>query len=142
MEWRWKKFSELTTEELYQVISLRERVFVVEQNCVYLDCDGSDPRARHLLGFENGKLLAYARAFGPGVKYPEASLGRVVTAPEARGKGLGRQLMEEILRRMGEGPVRISAQKYLQPFYESLGFAGAGEDYLEDRIPHVEMLKK
>jgi ElaA protein len=145
MEWNWKKFGDLSGAEIYEMIRLRERVFVVEQKCFYLDCDGLDPVAWHLFGREAGVLVAYARAFAPGIKYAEASCGRVAIAPEIRGRGLGRELMKEVLARMseefGEVPVRISAQSHLREFYASLGFQAVGEDYLEDGIPHLEMRK-
>jgi ElaA protein len=144
MKWIWKQFSELTTSELYQVIQLRERIFVVEQNCVYLDCDGNDPRAWHLLGFKDDELVAYLRAFQPGVKYDEASVGRVVTSSSARGTGVGRELMkvgiEKTKATFATSSIRISAQAYLEKFYASLGFQSVGEKYLEDNIPHIEMV--
>jgi ElaA protein len=147
--WQWSRFQDLAPEHLYEVVRLREVVFVVEQNCAYLDADGRDPAAWHLLGWrdEGGvrKLAAYARIFEPGIRYPEASVGRVVTAPEARGTGAGRQLMAEALRRLdglapGQ-PVRIAAQRYLESFYSSFGFRPASPPYEEDGIIHVDMLR-
>ncbi len=145
MTWLWKQFSELSAEQLYQAIQLREQVFVVEQKCVYLDCDDHDQSAWHLLGFQDAKLVAYLRAFGPaGYKYPEASFGRVVTSPVARGTGLGKQLtsmgIEKIQATFSCHAIRISAQSYLQKFYAGFGFQVIGDEYLEDNIPHVEML--
>ncbi len=146
MRWEIKKFSELTTTELYALLHLRSEVFVVEQHCPYLDMDFSDQKALHLMGYdENNRLAAYTRLFDKGIKFAEASIGRVVTAPFARGKGAGRELMEESLRQLyqqfGDQPVRIGAQQYLERFYGSLGFKTVSDTYMEDGIPHVEMLK-
>ncbi len=132
---------------LYEVLALRCRVFILEQDCAYLDPDGADPRCWHLCGRdEQGALQAYLRAVDPGVKYAEASIGRVITAPEVRGTGLGRALMQEGLARCtrqwpGE-TLRISAQSRLRRFYESLGFEAASDDYLEDGIPHMQMTRR
>ena len=142
--WRYEPFAKLTPHELYRIIALRQRVFVVEQTCPYLDTDGVDLASDHLWTGDP-EILAYLRVVPGGAKYDEPSLGRVVTAPEARGTGLGRALMIEGLARararFGEVPVRIGAQKYLFAFYESLGFVRASDDYVEDGIPHVEMLR-
>lgn len=143
MTWFWKTFAELSLIELYQIIQLRERVFVVEQNCVYLDCDGRDQSAWHLLGYREGQLVAYLRAFQPNPQSTEAVLGRVVTSPEARGGGLGKELtrrgIENIQSHFSNPEIRISAQAYLQKFYEGFGFKRVGEEYLEDNIPHIQM---
>ncbi|RAJ75149.1 ElaA protein [Chitinophaga dinghuensis] len=146
MRWEIKKFSDLTITELYALLHLRSEVFVVEQNCPYLDMDFADQKALHLMGYDaNNQLAAYTRLFDKGIKFAEASIGRVVTAPFARGKGAGRELMEESLRQLyqqfGEQPVRIGAQQYLEQFYGSLGFKTVSDTYMEDGIPHVEMLK-
>ena len=144
--WHWLRFGQLGVDDLYDALALRERVFVVEQNCPYQDADGLDRHAWHLLGRDDaGVLQAVLRVVDPGHKYTEPSIGRVVTAPEARGTGLGRALMIEGMQRCtaawpGQG-IRISAQAHLQGFYGSLGFCAAGEPYLEDDIPHVEMLR-
>lgn len=130
-------------------MELRQRVFVVEQNCVYLDADGSDATAEHLLGWRdaNGepKLVAYARIFAPGLKYTESSIGRVVTHPDARSSGTGRELMREAISRIDEngwGPaIRIAAQMYLERFYAGFGFRRITEPYTEDDIWHVDMLR-
>ena len=144
VQWQVKQFSELSPEELYQLLRLRSEVFVVEQNCPYLDADNADQQALHLLGHSPEGLAAYTRLFAPGTRYPMASIGRVVTAPFARGKGLGRLLMErsiaEAAERWGDVPVKISAQQHLQKFYASLGFIQTSEMYLEDNIPHIEMV--
>jgi ElaA protein len=143
--WTLKSFDELTPAELYAVLRLRSEVFVVEQHCVFLDMDDADAPCQHLMGWASGRLAAYARLVPPGVKYAEPSIGRVVTSPAMRAKGLGRALMEEALIRLyalyGQQPVRIGAQQYLTAFYGSLGFAQQGPMYLEDNIPHIEMVK-
>jgi ElaA protein len=147
--WQWSRFSELTPEDLYAVVRLREEVFIVEQQCAYPDADGRDPQAWHLLGWSNGEdgrgLVAYARIFEPGVRYSEGSIGRVVTAPRVRGTGLGRDLMAEALRRLeGLAPgqtVKIAAQRRLEKFYLDLGFRTVSAPYEEDGIIHVDMLR-
>lgn len=144
MQWIRKTYPELSTDELYDILQLRQMVFIIEQNCPYPDADGLDRSAYHLLGVENGKLLAYARIVFPGVKYREPSIGRVVAHPEARGKKIGRALMLQSIawaRELypGQGN-RISAQRYLEKFYQSVGYKTVSEPYLEDDIPHVEML--
>ncbi|MFB6455447.1 GNAT family N-acetyltransferase [Chitinophaga sp. Hz27] len=146
MRWEIKKFDELNTTELYAILHLRSEIFVVEQNCPYQDMDYSDQKALHLMGYdEQGRLAAYTRLFDKGIKFTEASIGRVITASFARGKGTGRALMEESIRQVyehfGMQPIRIGAQQYLEKFYGSLGFKTVSEMYLEDNIPHVEMLK-
>ncbi|MBS0026404.1 GNAT family N-acetyltransferase [Chitinophaga sp. 22321] len=146
MNWKIKSFEELTTAELYAILHLRSEVFVIEQNCAYQDLDYSDQKALHLMGTDDsGVLLAYTRIFGPGIKYTEASIGRVVTSPLVRGKGAGRELMErsiaELQQHYGKIPIKIGAQQYLQKFYGTLGFEQTSEMYLEDGIPHIEMLR-
>ena len=144
MVWRWKQFRDLSLDELYDVIRLRERVFVVEQNCVYLDCDGLDQSAWHLSGYQDGKLAAYLRVLPAGLKYNEISFGRVVTAPEVRKSGCGKELtlqaLMHISRTFGKAPIRISAQAYLERFYAGFGFQRQSAEYFEDGIPHIEML--
>lgn len=146
IEWTWRRFSDLGVERLYAVLALRCRVFILEQGA-YLDPDGLDRGAWHLLGHdEAGALQAYLRVVDPGLKYDEPAIGRVITAPEVRGTGLGRVLMDEGLRRCeaawpGQG-IRISAQAHLERFYASLGFERVGEDYLEDDIPHLQMFRR
>ncbi len=142
--WWWGPFPRLRAVDLYAAVQLRQRVFVVEQDCVYLDADGLDPAAMHLLGrSDDGELMAYLRAFGPGQRRPEAVIGRVVTAPEHRGSGLGTRLMREGLSRAhqewGPAPVHVSAQAHLEPWYGSLGFVTHGPGYDEDGIPHLQM---
>ena len=152
MRWHCAPFAALTPAELYAALQLRALVFVVEQACVFLEPDGADADAHHLLGWAapgggGAPLLgAYARLFAPGVKYAEASIGRVVTHPAVRRGGMGRALMREAIHRVGElapgAPVRIGAQRYLEAFYGSLGFEIASAPYDEDGIPHVEMVRR
>lgn len=145
--WRWSRFERLSVRELQFIYMARQQVFAVEQNCVYLDVDGCDEPAFHLAVWssEHPMPLAYARWLYPGVKYAEPSLGRVLTTAVARGKGLGRELVRRALEYgVREHPglgVRISAQSRLEKFYAEFGFAIVGERYLEDGIPHTEMLR-
>ncbi len=141
MHWHEKGFSELTVSELYAITQLRERVFVVEQNCVYLDADGLDPVCRHLWAERGGALRAYLRIVPAGTKWAECSIGRVITAPEARGTGLGRELMARGIAACGNGAIRIGAQAHLEKWYGELGFTRASDVYDEDGIPHIEMLR-
>lgn len=140
-------FQRLSLEELYAIMALRQEVFIVEQNCPYLDADGKDPGCHHLMGYlAGGRLVAYTRLIPPGLAYEGyAAFGRVVTSMEVRGKGFGRPLMEATLKWMhqlyGNAPIKISAQTYLIPFYQAYGFATVGELYLEDDIPHIAMVK-
>jgi ElaA protein len=144
IRWEFKTFEELNVGELYELLKLRSRVFVVEQHCVFLDMDGLDYRAHHLMGYYEGTLAAYTRILPLGVSYPDyPSIGRVVTAPEVRGKAIGFALMQESIKRLQElygiVPIKIGAQLYLKKFYESLGFTQSGEVYFEDGIEHIPM---
>lgn len=142
LDWRWRTWETLTVTELHDVLQLRAQVFVVEQDCAYLDLDGLDPRCHHLLGVEAGGLVASVRAVPPGLSHALPCIGRVVTAPRARGQGLGRPLMREAIRHVGQvwpGPIHISAQAHLRDFYGSLGFVVSGPGYDEDGIPHLPM---
>ncbi|RAJ06490.1 ElaA protein [Chitinophaga skermanii] len=140
-----KPFSALTTQELYEVLRLRCEVFVVEQNCPYLDMDNKDQASYHLLYYADHQLAAYTRLLPKGISYEDVSIGRVVNAPTHRGIGLGKKLMEASIagcyEKFGHSPIRISAQLYLLKFYESLGFVAVGDTYLEDNIVHIEMVK-
>lgn len=147
--WQWSRFSELRPADLYAVVRLREAVFVVEQQCAYLDADGRDPQAWHLLGWsdeqEGRDLVAYARVFEPGVRYTECSIGRVVTAPRVRATGLGKALMAEAMRRVeslapGQA-IKIAAQRRLEKFYLELGFKTVSAPYEDDGIIHVDMVR-
>jgi ElaA protein len=139
-----KRFNELSTNELYQVLQLRSEVFVVEQNCVYQDIDGKDLKALHLIGEYDGKLIAYSRLFDAGDYFENASIGRVVIAEDYRDRKWGHILIREAISAIethfSQTKITISAQLYLQKFYEANGFSVIGETYLEDGIPHIEML--
>jgi ElaA protein len=141
LRWHDRAFPELTVAELYAILELRSRVFVVEQACIYQDIDGIDPVARHLWAEAGGRIAAYLRIIPAGAKYAEISIGRVVTAPEARGGGLARELMKRGLAAAGDGPLRLAAQAYLEKFYAGLGFVRTSDVYDEDGIPHVEMTR-
>ena len=143
MDWRWKDWRGLTKEELYELLALRQEVFVVEQDCPYLDADGLDQKAHHLLGYQEERLVAYARAFPPEVIYAEAAIGRVITSAAIRGTGQGRPLMKTAMERVYEAygacAIKLSAQAHLEAYYGDLGFAVCGEGYDEDGIPHLPM---
>jgi ElaA protein len=144
INWTYKHFNSLTTQELYTILSLRSEVFVVEQNCVYLDADSKDEDAWHLCGWQDDVLVAYVRILAPGVSYEEASIGRVLTNPAFRKNGYGVELMrvaiEKTLKQYGVQKIKIGAQLYLLNFYSNLGFEQTSEVYMEDGIPHIEML--
>ena len=170
--WQWTRFEGLSLQALYELLALRQKVFVLEQG-PYLDADGMDQHSWHLLGrvssaprstaggpspegikelgsgpsfLEAGELLLYLRVVDPGLKYDEPSIGRVVIDKSLRGTGLGRVMMAEALRRCDQAwpgrANRISAQAHLARFYGEFGFAPVGEPYLEDTIPHQEMLRQ
>ena len=145
LDWRFAHFDALTPREVHDLYQLRVAVFVLEQNCPFQDVDGADLDAWHLLGTAGGSLHAYARLLKPGVKFPEASIGRVITSQEARGTGLGRVLMAEALERAAGlwpgQPIRIGAQARLEKFYQGFGFRKASDEYIEDGIPHIEMVR-
>ncbi|WP_053976553.1 GNAT family N-acetyltransferase [Mangrovimonas xylaniphaga] len=140
-----KYFSELTVPELYDLLRLRSEVFVVEQDCVYQDVDNKDQKALHVLGYEGDTLVAYTRLFKPGDYFEQASIGRVVVVANRRKHKYGYQIMENsfeaISEYFNEKTIKISAQCYLQQFYNNLGFKEIGESYLEDGIPHIAMLR-
>ncbi len=140
-----KNFKELSTQELYEVLQLRSEVFVVEQDCVYQDLDGKDQKALHILGYTNDKLVAYTRIFKPGDYFKEASIGRVVVRAHERKFKYGYSIMnasiEAIKNYYNQATIRISAQTYLKTFYNNLDFHEIGEEYLEDGIPHINMIK-
>lgn len=143
LDWTLAAWDDLSTRQLHDLLQLRSQVFVVEQNCVFQDIDGADPLALHLLGSHGGQLLAYARCFAPGVKFAEASIGRVVTRPEARGAGLGHVLIDKAVEAVGATwgpqPIRIGAQAQLVGYYSQHGFVDDGKPYVEDGIEHLEM---
>jgi ElaA protein len=146
LSWQFKSFDALTNAELYALLKLRSEVFVVEQNCVFLDMDDKDEYCFHLLGYKENLLAAYTRIVPKGISYEGyASIGRVVTSPKVRGEGRGKELMEESIKRLeqlfGDVPIKIGAQLYLKSFYESLGFEQFGEVYDEDGIDHIPMIR-
>jgi ElaA protein len=144
IQWHCKAFNNLSAIELYKILQLRSEVFVVEQNCVFLDMDNKDEDCLHFMGFVNDVMIAYTRLAPSKYIYDEASIGRVVTSPAYRSKGLGKELMQRSVdlckHYFGDGPIKIGAQCYLLKFYESLGFKIVGEKYDEDGIEHVHML--
>ena len=146
MNWTIRRFDELTVGELYSILQLRNEVFIVEQNCVYNDTDGKDQPAWHLMAIEDDKLIAYTRILPPGVSHSDPAIGRVVTSSAIRRSGLGRELMKRSIeaceKLFGKISISLSAQVYLQSFYESLGFIVVGEEYLDDGIPHIKMSRK
>ena len=143
--WRLLSFDDLRVSELYEALRLRSEVFVLEQECIYQDMDGLDRQAMHLLGVQDGELQAYARCFEPGVKFAEASIGRVLVRAAARGTGLGHALLEQAVLATAQvwGPqaIRIGAQAHLAGYYAKHGFKDVGKPYTEDGIPHLEMLR-
>ena len=146
MTWRWCAFGELSVAELDAIYRGRQQVFSLEQQCIYLDADGFDATSHHLAawGAESSVPMAYARVVHPGQKYAEPSIGRVITTNAARGSGLGRELVRRAIGHCREAfpgsGIRISAQSRLEAFYAGFGFAVVGAPYLEDDIPHTEML--
>jgi ElaA protein len=144
MNWKLKSFNELSTHELYGILLVRTQVFVVEQECPYLEVDGKDLHAYHLYKEENGEVIAYSRLLPAGVSYKEASIGRVLVKEDYRGKGLASELVKRgldfIHDELGERTVKIQAQEYLREFYGSFGFRAITETYLDDGIPHIDMI--
>ena len=144
LAWRWTGFDGLSGHDVYDLLALRQRVFVVEQACAYLDADGRDASAMHLLARDaRGALLGCLRVLPPGGHFEVRAIGRVVTAPEARALRLGHGLMREALARIegewGEIPLALAAQAHLTRFYAAHGFVAASEPYDEDGIPHIDM---
>lgn len=141
-----KKFNELTVDELYKILRLRSEVFVVEQNCVYQDCDNKDYEAYHMFLEKDGEIIGYLRILRRGVSYDEVSIGRVLIKENYRNKGISRNMMLEAIKfvkeELKEDTIRISAQVYVKNFYEGVGFKTVSEEYLEDDIPHIEMIYK
>ena len=140
-----KKFNELTTDELYVILQLRSEVFVIEQDCVYQDLDYKDQLAYHILGVLDNQIIAYARIFKSGDYFLEPSIGRIVVKKEFRKFKYGYKLVENSIQfienNLKENNILISAQSYLTKFYNSLGFIQISEEYLEDDIPHIKMLR-
>ena len=144
MNYKIKKFNELTTKELYEILKVRAEVFVVEQNCVYQDLDSKDEVSYHLFLEDNSEIIAYLRILPKGISYPETSIGRVLTKASYRKKGLSKEMVQKaidfIIDILEEKEIKISAQAYLQKFYKSFGFKPISGIYLEDGIEHIEML--
>jgi ElaA protein len=141
-----KKFNDLSTIELYEILQLRSKVFVVEQDCVYQDIDGNDQKALHIIGTIENKIIAYTRCFRPGDYFREASIGRVVVKESQRKFKRGNQIMNNSIKAIKDhyktNTIKISAQCYLNKFYTNLQFKPIGEKYLEDGIPHIYMIRK
>ena len=146
MEIKVKVYQDLEIDELYAMMALRAAVFVVEQNCVYQDLDYKDQKALHVMGWINDKLVAYTRLFGPGDYFDQASIGRVIVSMDQRGHNYGHQIMSASINAITQhyktDRIDISAQTYLEQFYTAHGFLPLGEEYLEDGIPHIKMIKK
>ena len=147
INWSFKKFDDLTSYELYSVLQLRNEVFVVEQNCVFQDADNKDQDSYHLMGWDNEMLVAYSRIIPLGLAYDSfPSIGRVVTSPKTRRTGIGKILMqqsiEELQKLFGQSSIKLGAQLYLKKFYESFGFVQSSDMYIEDGIPHIEMIRR
>ena len=144
MNYKIKRFSELTTKELYEILKVRAEVFVVEQNCVYQDLDSKDEVAFHLFLEDNGEIISYLRILPKGISYSETSIGRVLTKDTYRKKGLSKEMIQKaidfIRQNLEEKEIKISAQVYLQNFYGNFGFKPTSDTYLEDGIEHIEML--
>lgn len=140
-----KAFQQLTNDELYDLLHLRNQVFIVEQNCVYLDIDQKDKNCFHVLMYDGNDLAGYSRILPAGLSYEEVSFGRVLINPDYRGKGLGRSIVEEAIKScytaFGNVDIKIGAQAHLQKFYASFGFEAEGEAYDEDGIMHIDMKK-
>ncbi len=140
-----KTFKELTTLELHNILQLRSEVFVVEQDCVYQDVDGNDLKALHVIGEQEGNVVAYTRCFAQGIYFKEAAIGRVVVPLNKRTLGYGHVIMEASIKAIENHyktkAIKLSAQEHLKKFYESHGFLQIGEGYLEDGIPHIAMIK-
>ncbi len=146
MNWHLKRFNELTINEIYEILRLRNEVFVVEQTCAYQECDGKDINSYHLYSEENGQIISYLRIIEKGVSYDEVSIGRVLVRKNYRGQGISREMMLKAIKfieqTLSEEEIRIQAQAYLAEFYKSFGFNEISAEYLEDGIPHIDMLYK
>lgn len=141
-----KSFKDLTVDELYGILQLRSEIFIVEQNCAYQDLDGKDQKALHVIGFKNKTIVAYTRIFKPGDYFNYASIGRVIVAKNERQHKYGYEIMNASIQSIkdcfNEYKIKLSAQCYLKRFYNNLGFLEVGEEYLEDGIPHIGMIKE
>lgn len=146
MNWNVKKFEELKCEEIYKILQIRNKIFIVEQKCVYQDCDGKDKKSYHLYLEDKGEIISYLRILPRKVSYNEVSIGRVLVNKNYRGMGIARKMMIKAInfieKNLGEKEIKIQAQCYLIDFYKSLGFKEISNEYLEDNIPHIDMLYK
>jgi ElaA protein len=144
IEWQWCRLGELSAGQIYAVLAARVAIFVVEQNCAYQDLDGLDADAEHLIAWSGQEVAGYLRVLGPGTRFDDPSIGRIITTRPFRGSGLGREVVakgiERTRMRYPGRPTRISGQQYLEKFYRDFGFVTVSEPYLEDGIPHVEMV--
>lgn len=144
MTWKLKKFEDCTVDELYHILQARECVFVIEQQCLYCDLDGKDQAAIHLFKQQGEDVIAYARIFPSGTVYPQASFGRVLVQKNCRSQGIARELISQVMHflqsDLQESVIKIQAQAYLQDFYAAFGFRAISEVYLEDNIPHIDMI--
>ena len=146
MNWKIKKFEELTTNELYMILKVRNEVFILEQTCPFLDCDDKDRSSYHMFLENNNEIIAYCRLLPKGVAYKESSIGRVLVSKNYRGQNLAKELMEKginfIIKNLNENEIKIQAQAYLFKFYSSFGFIPISDEYIEDDIPHIDMIYK
>ncbi|MBO3446395.1 GNAT family N-acetyltransferase [Clostridium sp. CCUG 7971] len=146
MSWIIKTFSELTTDELYKILQLRNEVFIVEQECPYQDIDGKDNKSYHIFLEKDNEVIAYSRILKKGISYEQASIGRVIVKKDYRGRNIARDMLLKsisfIENSLHEKEIKIQAQAYLDKFYSSLGFKKISDVYLEDNIPHMDMLYK
>lgn len=149
LTWNWYRFDAFSVDELYAILALRQKVFVVEQRCPYLDCDGVDRKAHHLVGWQTTPLgcrpLAYLRVIVPEEEDVTVRIGRLLTHPKIRGQGVGRELLRRALNwieaTLPKQAIAISAQHYLRNFYQAYGFVPVSDVYLEDGIPHLAMIR-
>lgn len=146
LDWRCKSFQQLSNHELHRILKARQDVFVVEQQCIYLDIDGIDDQVLHLAAWKGECLVAYTRLLPPNVTYKQVSIGRVLVVESERGSGLAKTLMEQSIaeceKHFGKQAIKIGAQSYLEAFYSSLGFVKISDEYLEDGIPHIDMVRE
>lgn len=144
IHWQIKSFEQLNNLHLYKILQLRINVFMLEQDCLYPECDDKDIYSYHLFGIDENEVIAYARLIPPSIAYTQASIGRVIVAKNHRGNQLGTQLMQRAIDKLENDypstDIKISAQAHLQKFYQNLGFKVNSEPYLEDNIPHIEMI--
>lgn len=144
ISWTIKSFEQLSSNELYKILQLRINVFMLEQNCLYPECDDKDIHANHIFALDHDKVIAYARILPPNISYSDASIGRVIVSDQYRGQKLGYQLMHKAIEKLNtdfpSSNIRISAQAHLKSFYENVGFVKVSDPYLEDGIPHIEMV--